>query len=647
MPPLHKIDDRSLDELLDVIGALVIFLDPGGRIIRFNKACETVTGYREDEVLGKEIWDVLLADDDIERVRQVFGELRAGHHPPQYENDWKTRDGGRRRISWTNTVSFASDGSVQYIIGTGIDVTASVETERALRENRAILQSTIDSCIDGIVTIDADGVVQSVNPAAERIFGYGAGEVVGRNVNMLMPPPYRDAHDGYLRRYLETGERRIIGIGREVIGRRKDGSTFPMELGIGEVQAGDRHIFTGFIRDASQREAAEVGRVEAERLQHLTEQRLADAIAAIPMGFLLCDADGKVVLVNERMRELSYWHPDLFVPGVSYEDIVRDSAAKGVFEGDPDRESARLKRRLAQIRARQSIRVEQRRADGSWVLAIEHFTRTGELIALRVDITDIKDAQVALRDRDERLRELQMEFTHVSRLSAMGEMAATLAHELNQPLTAVMNYVQAGRRLLNAPDTDVERTTELMSKAADQAQRAGDIIRRLRSFVARGESERLPEDMNDVVREACALALVGARSDGIDVDMDMDESLPPVLIDRVQIQQVLVNLVRNSVDAMMDQDERAISVRTVCNGADTIEVAIADNGPGLTPDIAAHLFEPFNTSKPDGMGIGLTVCRSIIDEHGGRIWSTPGDGGGAVFRFTVPTRQSMSDEHDE
>ncbi len=239
-----------------------------------------------------------------------------------------------------------------------------------------------------------------------------------------------------------------------------------------------------------------------------------------------------------------------------------------------------------------------------------------------------------------------MEFTHVSRLSAMGEMAATLAHELNQPLTAVINYVQAGRRLLGAPEIDMARTTDLMAKAADQAHRAGDIIRRLRSFVARGESERLAEDMNDVVREACALALVGARSDGIDVDMKMDESLPPVLIDRVQIQQVLVNLVRNSVDAMMDQDDRAIRVRTFRNGEDTIEVAIADNGPGIAPHIAEHLFEPFNTGKPGGMGIGLTVCRSIIEDHGGRIWSVPADGGGAEFRFTVPLRAEMGKDHD-
>lgn len=646
MPPLHKIDDRSVDELLDVIGSLVVFLDPEGRIVRFNKACETVTGYREDEVVGKVIWDFLIVDEEIKLVRQVFSELQAGRHPSHFENDWKTRDGGRRRIAWTNTVSLAADGSVQYVIGTGVDMTANVEAERALRENRAILQSTIDSCIDGIVSIDADGTIQSFNPAAERIFMYGAGEVIGRNVSMLMPSSERAAHHGYLRHYLDTGEKKIIGIGREVTGVRKDGSSFPMELGVGEVLLGDRHLFTGFIRDVSQREAAEAGRVEAERLRNLSEQRLAEAIDAIPMGFVLCDADGKVVLVNNRMRELRYWQSDLLVPGAHFEDLLRDSAAKGVFEGEPEREAARLEQRLQQVRARQPMQVEQQRVDGSWVLAVEHYTRDGELIALRLDITDIKNAQAALHERDERLRELQMEFTHVSRLSAMGEMAATLAHELNQPLTAVMNYVQAARRLLNAPDADIDRTTELMSKGADQAQRAGDIIRRLRSFVARGESERLPEDINEVVREACALALVGARSDGIDVDMDMDESLPPVLIDRVQIQQVLVNLIRNSVDAMMDQDERAIRVQTARNGVDAIEVAIVDNGPGLAADIAENLFEPFNTSKPDGMGIGLTVCRSIIEDHGGRIWSAPESGGGADFRFTVPLRQKMSDDHD-
>lgn len=642
-----NIDDRSLDDLLDVIGALVVFLDTDGRIVRFNKACEVLTGYRENEVVGQAIWNLLIFEEDVEAIRRVFGDLQAGRLPSRHENDWKTRDGRRRHIAWSNTVSFADDGSVQYVIGTGVDMTTAVEAEQALRENRAILQSTIDSCIDGIITIGDDGTVQSFNPAAERIFGYTASEVIGRNVHMIMPSPDAEAHDNYIGRYLETGKRKIIGVGREVMGLRKDGSEFPIELGVGEVRLGDRHLFTGFIHDLSQRAAAVAGRAEAERLQHLTEQRLTDAIDTIPMGFLLCDANGRIVLVNDRMRELRYWQRDMLTPGVAYEDLLRDSAAQGIFERDPRRKAERLEQQLAQFRSRQPKHLEQRRNDGSWVLAVDHFTANGELIALRIDITEFKQAQAAIAERDESLRELHMEFTHVSRLSAMGEMAATLAHELNQPLTAVVNYVQAGRRLLGAPEIDLAHTTELMTKAVDQAHRAGDIIRRLRSFVARGESERLPEDINDVVREACALALVGARSDGIAVDMDLDESLPPVLIDRVQIQQVLVNLVRNSVDAMMDQDDRAIGVSTYRNGDNTTEVSIADNGPGIAPHIAERLFEPFNTSKPDGMGIGLAVCRSIVEDHGGRIWSTRAGGGGAEFRFTVPSRAEMSEDHDE
>lgn len=646
MPGHEKLPDRSTDDLLDVIGALVVFLDPEARIVRFNRACEAATGYCEAEVLGKRIWDVLLLDEEIERVRQVFDELRAGRHLSRHENDWKTKDGERRRISWTNTIIYAPDGSVEHVVGTGIDITAAVEAENALRENRAILQSTIDSCIDGVVTIDAEGTIRSFNPAAERIFGFGAGEVIGRNVSILMPPSDGEAHANYLRRYLETGEKRVIGIGRELNGRRKNGQVFPMELGLGEVRLGETHLFTGFIRDITKRHAAEAGRVEAERLRHLSEQRLAEAIEAIPMGFALCDASGKVILVNERMRALRYWQLERFVPGVSYEDLLRDSAAKGVFEEGPEREAARLERRLQQLRNREDVQVEEQCNDGSWVLAIEHYTRNGELIALRIDITESKKAQAALRERNERLHELQMELTHVSRLSAMGEMAATLAHELNQPLTAVMNYVQAGRRVLSTPDADTARATELMSKAADQALRAGDIIRRLRSFVARGESERLPEDMNEVVCDACALALVGARTEGIGVSMDMDETLPPVMIDRVQIQQVLVNLIRNSVDAMMDQEERRIRIRTAAHRENVIEVAIADNGPGLAPHIEARLFEPFNTSKPDGMGIGLTVCRSIIEDHGGRIWSRSVEGGGAEFRFTLPVQRNAGNGHD-
>jgi two-component system, LuxR family, sensor kinase FixL len=340
--------------------------------------------------------------------------------------------------------------------------------------------------------IDSRGVVQSFSRAAERLFGYRSMDICGQNVKMLMPSPYRDQHDGYLDRYLTTGERRIIGIGRVVVGRRKDGSTFPMELSVGEVNQDGRRLFTGFVRDLTERQQT-----------------------------------------------------------------------------------------------------------------------------------------------DRRLQELQEGLLHVSRLRSMGQMAAALAHELNQPLTATTNYVRAALRLLDAAEPNLPRVRQAMNLAAQQTVRSGEIIRRLRAFVARGEVTRRPESVAKLIEEASALALVGAKEHGIKVLIRIEAHLPKAEVDRVQIQQVLLNLIRNAVESMEGCDIRELTVGTVAQDG-AVLVSIADTGGGIPPEIEAKLFQPFVTTKPEGMGIGLSICRTIVEAHGGRLWVQPNAGTGSVFNFTLP-----------
>ena len=365
---------------------------------------------------------------------------------------------------------------------------------RTLPEREALLQAIIETSPDGLITIDETGRIQSFNPAAERIFGYAAAEVIGHNVACLMPSPYREQHDSYIRHYLRTGEKRIIGIGREVLGRRKDGTAFPLDLAVAEVQAAGHRIFAGFVHDISAR-------------------RLAEA----------------------------------------------------------------------------------------------------------------------------RLSELQAELIHVSRLSAMGEMASALAHELNQPLTAIMNYAQATRRLIGgAGEERTSALSGLLDKIVQQGSRAGQIIRRLRQFIAKGESERALADVNGVVEEAAALALIGAAGRGIAVRRELEEGLPPVLMDKIQIHQVITNLIRNSVDALSEVGSGEILIRTRRTSATQVEISVADTGPGLAPEVAARLFQPFVTTKPDGMGIGLSICRTIVEAHGGKLSVGDDPGSGAVFTVSLP-----------
>jgi two-component system sensor kinase FixL len=396
---------------------------------------------------------------------------------------------------WVNAVAFV-------LIGLGIAWggeqfnrsrrrTGTITQDVMARE--AHLQSILDTVPDAMIVIDEKGVIQSFSSAAERLFGYSAGEVIGKNVKMMMPSPYRENHDGYLERYLRTGERRIIGIGRVVVGERLDGSTFPMELAVGEMKSRDRRYFTGFIRDLSERQKTEA-----------------------------------------------------------------------------------------------------------------------------------------------RLQELQSELVHISRLTAMGEMASTLAHELNQPLSAIANYLKGSRRLLEgSTDSNAATVRDAVDKAAAQALRAGDIIRRLRDFVARGENERSVEQARKLIEEASALALVGAKNLGVRARFNFDPAVDFVLVDKIQIQQVLLNLMRNAIEAMEGMERRELTISVQAADAGMAMISVGDTGPGIAPDIADRLFQPFATTKPAGMGVGLSICRTIIEAHGGQIWAEPNPGGGAVFHFTL------------
>lgn len=248
-------------------------------------------------------------------------------------------------------------------------------------------------------------------------------------------------------------------------------------------------------------------------------------------------------------------------------------------------------------------------------------------------IRDVTDQRAA----DTRLQELQTELLHVSRFSAMGQMGSALAHEINQPLAAIANYLGAGRHLLQRPSPQpTEKIREIIEKAAEQAVRAGEIIRQLRSFVAKGETDRRPEDIGTVVEESATLAMIGSRHQGVRLALRLDPRASVAVINRVQIQQVLVNLVRNAVEAMSETPRRELSISTRALDDGGIEFEIADTGPGLAPEVSARLFKPFVSTKSHGMGVGLSICQSIIEAHRGRIWAEANPGGGTVFRFSLP-----------
>ena len=235
--------------------------------------------------------------------------------------------------------------------------------------------------------------------------------------------------------------------------------------------------------------------------------------------------------------------------------------------------------------------------------------------------------------RDRELHEIRAELIHVSRLTELGQMVSALAHEVNQPLTAAGSYVRAGRRLVQAGE--VAKADEALQRGVEQVTRASQVIQRLRQFVKKADSECRPEDVRQVIEEAAALALLGAEGRGVHLEMDFAPDTPLVFIDKVQVQQVLLNLIRNAVEAMQSSPRRELAIRTIVRTDGMVEVSVADSGPGLAADVREKLFQPFVTTKATGMGVGLSICRGIVEAQGGQMWLAD-DTGGAKFHFTLP-----------
>ncbi len=486
----------------------------------------------------------------------------------------------------------------------------------------SLYRAIVDTAVDAIVVIDRTGTIRSVNHATERLFGYAAEELIGCNVKRLMPEPYAGQHDTYLANYLRTGNKKIIGIGREVVGQRKDGSVFPMDLSVGEACDGDEPVFIGIIRDITDRKAAEFAQRESEL-------RLRSIIDTVPDAIVVIDAQGTIQSFSPAAERLfGYDSGEVIGRNVN---ILMPTPYREAHDGYLGRYLRTGERRIIGI-GRVVVGLRKDGETFPMELQVGEFAFMGSRFFTGF-VRDLTERQEAER----RIQDLQAELLHASRLSVMGQMASTMAHELNQPLTAVTNYLEAGRQLLATGAGGPERLGEIMEKAIAQAQRAGEVIRQLRQFVSKGETEHRIESLNQLVEEALALALVGARQRGVRTSLELDHALPLVLVDHVQIQQVVLNLVRNAIEAMeeMELRELVVATRTVPD-QEMAEVIVADSGPGIAPELADRLFQPFVTTKKTGMGLGLSICREIVEAHHGRLTTTPGSPRGTVFRMTLP-----------
>ena len=491
----------------------------------------------------------------------------------------------------------------------------------------SLFETVVAAAINGVIAINDQGLISVFNSACETMFQYRREEVVGHGISILLASPYREEYENRLRHYQATGEAATAGTARELIGRRRDGSEFPVFLSVGEGQHEGRRTFVVVVQDLTD--------LHLERSMHAEQRAFLAAIVDSSNDAIISKTlDGKITSWNRAAEALfGYTAAEMIGTPVTRlfpEDRLAEEAdiLERVRAGYATEhyETIRVKKDGTPVDV--SVTVSPIRDSGGTVIGASKTVR---------DITEQKQAEA-------RLQTLSAELSHVARVSEMGQVSAAIAHELNQPLTAVLNYTNVAKRLIASSDPAAQaKSYEAVSKAGEQAIRAGQIIRRLRDFVEKRESTRTLEDINAVTEDALALGLIGTRNGEIRTTLALNADLPSVLIDKVQIQQVLVNLLRNAAEAMADQSRRELTITTARANGDSVLVSVADTGSGISDALAERLFRPFVTTKADGMGIGLAISRSIIESHGGRLTMVPNPGGGTVFQFILPAAKRMVD----
>ena len=463
-----------------------------GVVTSWNAGASRIFGYQASEMIGQSIFRIIPSELHREE-REILARLRRGERLQHYETVRVTKDGRRVDISLTVSPLVDRSGRLMGASKVARDITEAKAAARGERESAARLAAVIDTAVDGVILIDGGGAVLVFNPVCERLFGYPATDVIGRNVNMLMPDPHRRDHDRYISDYLASRRPKIIGSRRELTGRRKDGSTFPMSLSVGEARQERGSIFVGIIHD-------------------LTEAKRTEA--------------------------------------------------------------------------------------------------------------DLQQART--------------ELARVARVTSLGELTAAIAHEVNQPLTGLVSSGNACLRWLAADSPDLEAARGSVRRMISAGNRAVEIIGRIRALVGKAAAQRTQFGMNAAILEVITFVDLEMQRNHVVLETHLAGDLPDVWGDRIQLQQVILNLVLNGIEAMNERGGE-LRISTILDGEE-VKVSVSDTGVGIPADKMDQVFNEFFTTKVGGTGMGLAISRDIIESHGGRLWATANQEHGATFHFALPTK---------
>ena len=508
--------------------------------------------------------------------------------------------------------------------------------ESELKRSEGHKAAILDSSLDCVIGIDHEGRIIEFNLAAEKTLGYSRSDVVGKHLaDVIVPPSLREKHRTGFARYVATGESRVLGRRVEMTALCADGREIPVELAITRIPHGGPPSFTGYLRDITERKRNEDALREAHAEVARSEERWRSVFENSAVGVALTDLDGRFLATNPVYQKM-LGYTDEELQKLSFFDITHE---------DYREDNWKLMRELLEGTRRQfQIEKQYRRKDGNLVWVRNHVSivpgtaRVPQfLMAIVEDITDRKS-----------LNQARAELAKVTRITSLGVLTASIAHEVSQPLAGIVTNANTCGRMLAASPPNIEGARETTRRTIRDGNRVSEIINRLRALFARKEFTVESLDLTEVAREVITLTMSDLQRNRVVLRSELDDKLPLISGDRVQLQQVILNLLRNASDAMSEIEDRPreLLIRTECGGEDRVRLTVRDAGSGFDPEAMQKLFEAFYTTKNDGMGIGLSVSRSIIERHQGQLWASLNDGPGATFSFSIPCGRARSKDSD-
>jgi PAS domain S-box-containing protein len=508
----------------------------------------------------------------------------------------------------------------QFTIIAGIAIERA-QNDAALKHSEARKAAILDSALDCIITINHEGFITEFNRAAERTFGYRREDVMGRRLgDIIVPPSLREPHRLGLARYLTTGDARVIGRRVEMTAMRSDGAEFPVELTVTRIVSDGPPSFTGYLRDITERTISE------ENLRR-SEAYLAKAQTLSRTGSF-----GWKVATEEH-----FWSDETF--RIFEYDRSTPISLQVILQRVHPLDVQLVTQVIARAASGSDFDFECRLLMPAGAVKHVHIVANGtrgpngdlEYIGAIQDVTE-------RRLSEEALGALRTELAHVARVTSLGALTASIAHEINQPLSGIITNASTCLRMLATDPPNIDGARETARRTIRDGNRASDVVSRLRALFSKKEATAESVDLNEAARDVIALSLRELQRGRVVVRAELADALPPVIGDRVQLQQVILNLLLNAVDAMSGVEDRSrqLVIRTAPEDDGGARLTVQDSGVGFEPNAAERLFEAFYTTKTGGMGIGLSVSRSIIVSHRGRLWATANDGPGATFSFSIP-----------